>query len=81
MPKKVKQGTVVSDKMDKAVVVKCVEHVAHKKYKKIQQKSKNYKVCDVNNECNVGDVVEIIENKPISKSICWTLSKVVTKAN
>ena len=80
MPKKVKQGTVVSDKMDKAIVVQVAEHKAHKKYKKTMTFTKNFKVRDEQNQCHVGDVVTIVESKPLSGSIRWTLDKVVSVA-
>ena len=80
MPKKVKQGTVVSNKMDKAIVVQVAEHKAHKKYKKTMTFTKNFKVRDMENVCHVGDVVTIIESKPLSGSIRWTLDHVVSVA-
>lgn len=80
MPKKVKQGTVVSDKMEKAIVVQVAEKKAHKKYKKTMTFTKNFKVRDLDNQCHVGDVVTIIESKPLSGSIRWTLDKVVSVA-
>ena len=80
MPKKVKQGTVVSDKMDKAVVVQVAEKKAHKKYKKTMTFTKNFKVRDMENVCHVGDVVTIVESKPLSGSIRWNLDKVVSVA-
>ena len=80
MPKKVKQGTVVSDKMEKAIVVQVAEKKAHKKYKKTMTFTKNFKVRDMENQCNVGDVVTIIESRPLSGSIRWTLDKVVSVA-
>lgn len=80
MPKKVKQGTVVSDKMDKAIVVEVAEHKAHRKYKKTMTFTKNFKVRDAENQCRVGDVVTIVESKPLSGSIRWTLDKVVSVA-
>ena len=80
MPKKVKQGTVVSDKLEKAIVVEVAEHKAHKKYKKTMTFTKNFKVRDAQNQCHVGDVVTIVESKPLSGSIRWTLDKVVTVA-
>ena len=80
MPKKVKQGTVVSDKMEKAIVVQVAEKKAHKKYKKTMTFTKNFKVRDMENVCHVGDVVTIIESKPLSGSIRWTLDKVVSVA-
>ena len=80
MPKKVKQGTVVSDKMEKAIVVEVAEHKAHKKYKKTMTFTKNFKARDEQNQCRIGDVVTIIESKPLSGSIRWTLDKVVSVA-
>ncbi len=80
MPKKVKQGTVVSDKMEKAIVVEIAEHKAHKKYKKTMTFTKNFKVRDAQNQCHTGDVVTIVESKPLSGSIRWTLDKVVSVA-
>ena len=80
MPKKVKQGTVVSDKMQNAIVVEVAEKKAHKKYKKTMTFTKNFKVRDMENQCNVGDVVTIVESKPLSGSIRWTLDKVVSVA-
>lgn len=80
MPKKVKQGTVVSDKMEKAIVVQVAEKKAHKKYKKTMTFTKNFKVRDEQNVCHVGDVVTIVESKPLSGSIRWNLDKVVSVA-
>lgn len=80
MPKKVKQGTVVSDKMDKTVVVQVAEHKTHKKYKKAMVFTKNYKVHDENNTSKIGDVVTIVESRPISSSVRFTLDKVVEEA-
>ena len=80
MPKKVKQGTVVSDKMQNAIVVEVAEKKAHKKYKKTMTFTKNFKVRDVENQCHVGDVVTIVESRPLSGSIRWTLDKVVSVA-
>ena len=80
MPKKIKQGTVISDKMDKAIVVEVAEHKAHKKYKKTMVFTKNYKVRDIENQCHVGDVVTIVESRPLSGAIRWNLDKVVSVA-
>ena len=80
MPKKVKQGTVVSDKMQNAIVVEVAEKKAHKKYKKTMTFTKNFKVRDIENQCHVGDVVTIVESRPLSGSIRWTLDKVVSVA-
>ena len=80
MPKKVKQGVVVSDKMDKTIVVKVASYNPHPKYKKIIETNKNYKAHDENNECGIGDTVRIVESKPISGGKRWTLEKIVEKA-
>ncbi|HIS74261.1 TPA: 30S ribosomal protein S17 [Candidatus Galligastranaerophilus intestinavium] len=80
MPKKVKQGTVVSDKMDKTVVVQVAEHKTHKKYKKAMVFTKNYKVHDENNVSKVGDVVSIVESRPLSSSVRFVLDRIVEEA-
>ena len=77
MPKKVKQGVVVSNKMDKTIVVEVMEHKMHDKYKKRMIKKKNYKARDFENVAQEGDVVSIIENRPLSGQIRWVLDKVV----
>lgn len=64
---KILKGKVVSDKMDKTVVVEVVRFIEHKKYGKRIKKTKNYKAHDENNEKKVGDIVEIEETRPISK--------------
>ena len=80
MPKKVKQGVVTSDKMDKTIVVKVASYNPHPKYKKIIETNKNYKAHDENNECGIGDTVRIIESKTISGGKRWTLESIVEKA-
>jgi len=80
MPKKERQGIVVSDKMNKTAVVKVASYDPHPKYKKIIESNKNYKVHDENNECNVGDTVRIMESKPLSGGKRWTLKEIVEKA-
>ena len=80
MPKKVKQGVVTSDKMDKTIVVKVASYNPHPKYKKIIETNKNYKAHDENNECGIGDTVRIVESKPISGSKRGTLESIVEKA-
>ena len=71
MPGKILQGEVVSDKMDKTIVVKTVLTKRHPKYRKLYRVFKNYKAHDPNNEYQVGDIVEIQENRPISKTKRW----------
>ncbi len=80
MPKKEKQGIVVSSKMDKTAVVKVSEFAPHPKYKKIIETTKNYKAHDAKNECQEGDVVRIIESKPISGDKRWVIESIVEKA-
>lgn len=71
MPKRVMQGVVVSDKMDKTVTVKVERRVMHSLYKKFIRRSKKYSAHDENNTCKVGDVVSIRECRPISKNKRW----------
>ena len=80
MPKKERQGIVVSDKMDKTIVVKVASYDPHPKYKKIIETNKNYKAHDENNECGVGDIVRIVESKPLSGNKRRSLLEVVEKA-
>ena len=75
MPKRIMQGVVVSDKMDKSVVVNIERRTQHPLYKKFIKRSKKYVAHDENNTCKEGDVVEIQECRPISKRKNW---KVVT---
>ena len=71
MPKRQLSGTVVSSNIDKTVVVKVTRRVKHKLYKKIITRSKKYHAHDENNEFKNGDIVSIIESKPISKLKSW----------
>lgn len=73
MPRRVLQGVVVSDKMQKTVVVQVDRRIKHPLYKKTIQKSKKYAAHDEEGRFKVGDKVEIIESAPISKSKCWTV--------
>ncbi len=80
MPKKEKQGVVISSKMDKTIVVKVADYEPHPKYKKIMETNKNYKAHDEGNVCSEGDVVRIVESRPISSGKRWVLAEVVEKA-
>ena len=71
MPKRVMQGFVVSDKMDKTVTVKVSRRIKHPLYKKFINRSKKYAAHDENNTCKIGDTVSIRECKPISKRKKW----------
>ena len=73
MPKRILTGTVVSSNMNKTIVVKVTRRVQHKLYKKIISQSKKYHAHDENNSFKVGDIVKIIESKPISKLKSWTV--------
>ena len=81
MPKKILKGKVTSNKMDKTIVVAVENKVLHPRYKKLVAKTKKFKAHDENNQCNIGDVVEINENIPISKTKRWMLKEVVSKAD
>jgi small subunit ribosomal protein S17 len=72
MPKRILTGTVVSSNTNKTIVVKVTRRVQHKLYKKIISQSKKYHAHDENNTFKVGDIVKIIESKPISKLKSWT---------
>lgn len=71
MPKRVLQGVVVSDKMEKTVVVRVDRRVSHPIYKKTIERSAKYKAHDEKKQFKVGDVVSIIESAPISKTKKW----------
>lgn len=78
--KKVLQGVVVSDKMEKSAVVLVERTIQHPLYKRTVRKNKKYQIHDEGNVCCVGDSVRLIECKPISKHKCWRLLDVVRKA-
>jgi small subunit ribosomal protein S17 len=77
MPKKEYTGTVVSDKMDKTVVVAVTRLAQHSVYKKIIKKVTKFKAHDEENRCRVGDRVSIIETRPLSKEKRWAVLKVI----
>ena len=78
--RKERVGIVVSDKMDKTVVVAVRENTKHPLYKKTITKTTRFEAHDENNECGIGDRVEITETRHLSKDKCWRLSKVIEKA-
>ncbi|MCD6545191.1 MAG: 30S ribosomal protein S17 [Thermotogae bacterium] len=80
MPRKRMVGTVVSDKMDKTVVVSIERLFQHPKYKKYVKRNKKYKAHDETNKCRVGDVVEIEETRPLSKEKRWRVVKIVKRS-
>lgn len=76
--RKTRVGFVVSNKMNKTLVVEHVARVPHPQFNKIVKKSKKYYVHDEKGEAQVGDKVRIVETKPISKSKCWALEEVLS---
>ena len=78
--RKTRVGVVVSDKMDKTIVVAVKDSVQHPLYKKILKRTKKFKAHDENNEAGIGDRVEIKETRKISKEINWRLVKIIEKA-
>lgn len=78
--RKTKIGMVVSDKMDKTIVVTVVEPTKHPLYKKYVKKTFKLKAHDENNECNIGDRVRVMETRRLSKDKHWRLVEVVEKA-
>ena len=78
--RKTRVGKVVSDKMDKTVVVIVEDRVAHKTYKKIIGRTYRLKAHDENNECGVGDIVRVMETLPLSKDKRWRVVEIVEKA-
>jgi len=78
--RKVRVGTVVSDRMDKTVVVAVERMMRHPLYGKTVKRTKKFHAHDENNECRVGDVVEIMETRPLSKTKRWRVARVIQKA-
>ena len=78
--RKTRVGKVVSDKMDNTVVVIVEDRVAHKTYKKIIGRTYRLKAHDENNECGVGDIVRVMETRPLSKDKRWRVVEIVEKA-
>ncbi len=78
--KKALIGTVVSDKMNKTVVVQVKRLFMHPRYKKYVRRNAKYKAHDETNRCGIGDKVQIIESRPLSKGKHWRISKVLEKA-
>ena len=78
--RKTRTGKVVSDKMDKTIVVAVEDHVKHPLYKKIVKRTYKLKAHDENNECKVGDTVKVTETRPLSKDKRWRLVEIMEKA-
>ena len=78
--RKTRQGKVVSDKMDKTIVVAIEDHVKHPLYGKIVKRTYKLKAHDEKNECTIGDTVKVMETRPLSKDKRWRLVEIVEKA-
>ena len=78
--RKTRVGKVVSDKMDKTVVVSIVDNVKHPLYNKIVKRTVRFKAHDENNECGIGDTVEIMETRPLSKDKYFRVVRIIEKA-
>ena len=78
--RKTRIGTVLSDKMDKTIVVAIEDSVQHPLYKKTMKRTLKLKAHDENNECGIGDTVEVMETRPLSKDTRWRLVRIIEKA-
>jgi small subunit ribosomal protein S17 len=78
--RKTRVGKVVSDKMDKTIVVAIQDNVKHPLYKKIVKRTYKLKAHDENNECRVGDRVKVMETRPLSKDKRWRLVEIIERA-
>ena len=78
--RKTRVGEVVSDKMDKTIVVAIKDNVKHPLYKKVLKTTYKLKAHDENNECGIGDTVEVMETRPLSKDKRWRLVRIIEKA-
>ena len=78
--RKTRTGKVVSDKMDKTIVVAIADNVKHPLYKKIIKRTVKLKAHDENNECRIGDRVEVMETRPLSKDKRWRVTNIIEKA-
>ena len=78
--RKTRVGKVVSDKMDKTVVVAIADNVKHPIYNKIVKRTTKIHVHDESNECRIGDKVEVMETRPLSKTKRWRLVSIIEKA-
>jgi small subunit ribosomal protein S17 len=73
-------GVVTSNKMDKSIVISVERKVKHPMYGKFVKKTKKFMAHDENNDCRIGDVVRIMETRPLSKNKCWRLIQIVERA-
>ncbi|MBR1692342.1 MAG: 30S ribosomal protein S17 [Lachnospiraceae bacterium] len=78
--RKTRTGKVVSNKMNKTIVVAVEDHVRHALYNKIVKRTYKLKAHDENNECNIGDTVKVMETRPLSKDKRWRLVEIIERA-
>jgi len=78
--RKIRVGKVVSDKMDKTIVVAIQDNVKHPLYNKIVKRTYKLKAHDENNDCNIGDTVKVMETRPLSKDKRWRLVEIIERA-
>ena len=78
--RKTRTGKVISDKMDKTIVVAIEDHVKHPLYKKIVKETYKLKAHDENNECKISDTVKVMETRPLSKDKRWRLVEIIERA-
>lgn len=78
--RKTRVGVVVSDKMDKTIVVAVNRRVRHPLYGKIMKRTSTFKAHDESNACGIGDTVKVMETRPISKDKCWRVVEIIEKA-
>ena len=79
-PRKVREGLVVSDKMDKTVVVEVEDRVKHALYGKVMRRTSRLKAHDENNDCGIGDRVQLMETRPLSATKRWRVVSIVERA-
>ena len=80
MPKRILQGVVVSDKMEKSIVVLVERKMKHPIYGKFLKRSTKFMAHDEKNDCHIGDRVRIMETRPLSKNKCWRLVEIIERA-
>jgi small subunit ribosomal protein S17 len=78
--RKERVGVIISNKMDKSIVVQVTRNVKHPMYGKFVKKSTKFIAHDEKNDCNIGDTVRIMETRPLSKNKCWRLVEIVERA-
>ncbi|MGD0711621.1 MAG: 30S ribosomal protein S17 [Bacteroidales bacterium] len=78
--RKEKVGLVVSNKMNKSIVVEVERRIKHPKYGKFVKKTSTFMAHDETNDCNIGDTVRIMESRPLSKNKCWRLVEIIERA-